>query len=100
MPVSAPPLERAPAQTPPGQDALTLFYTPEDMHRTWLAAIDQAQTSIFMEMFHLTDMEVVNKLRAGGADAVPDVRMLARRLTDAGLMHPRPRSCTGADCPL
>lgn len=40
--------------------------------------------------------DVLTGLLAIGASDVPDVRMLARRLTDAGLMHPSPQRCASA----
>jgi mycofactocin glycosyltransferase len=40
--------------------------------------------------------EAVNELRTVGASQEPDTRLLARRLTDAGLMHPCPQSSSSA----
>jgi phosphatidylserine/phosphatidylglycerophosphate/cardiolipin synthase-like enzyme len=45
-------------------DEVSFFTTPKDLHRTWLRAIGKAQESVFMEMFHLTDEDVVKALRA------------------------------------
>lgn len=44
-------------------DQISFFVTPEDLHHTWLDSINQAQDSIMMEMFHLTDPEIVQALR-------------------------------------
>jgi mycofactocin system glycosyltransferase len=41
----------------------------------------------------LTGRNVLEKLQTVGAGDAPDARLLARRLTDAGLMHPCPPSC-------
>jgi phosphatidylserine/phosphatidylglycerophosphate/cardiolipin synthase-like enzyme len=56
------PVAREPAS--PAGGGYTFFSTPEDLHRSWLDAINGAESSIFMEMFHLTDPEVVAALRA------------------------------------
>jgi cardiolipin synthase A/B len=45
-------------------DPVAFFTTPKDLHRTWLRVIGKAQKSIFMEMFHLTDKEIADALRA------------------------------------
>lgn len=44
-------------------DQLAFFYTPENMHETWLKTIGNAKTSILMEMFHLTDPAIMQALR-------------------------------------
>jgi cardiolipin synthase A/B len=63
----ASPALRGPAATRDGVRTFRLFTTPEDMHRSWLAAIVKAKRSIFMEMFHLTDPAIVNALLGKGS---------------------------------
>src|SRR3984957_2429376 len=38
------------------------FSPPADMHETWKTAIAGAHSTIVMEMFHLTDQEIVSQL--------------------------------------
>jgi phosphatidylserine/phosphatidylglycerophosphate/cardiolipin synthase-like enzyme len=58
----------AQAGAPVVSDPVMFFYTPQDMHRTWLRTISGAKKSIFMEMFHLTDPQIVSELRAKGPE--------------------------------
>jgi phosphatidylserine/phosphatidylglycerophosphate/cardiolipin synthase-like enzyme len=77
----------APAVTPTddsaaAQDPVSFFSTPEDLHHTWLNLIAQAQSSIFMEMFHLTDLQIVAALRAKSPDVKITILLDAVNLED------------------
>src|ERR1700722_17046464 len=59
---------RTPSSTLPAlrelNGSVRFFATPQDMHKTWKSAINQAKSKIVMEMFHLTDPQIVSLLRS------------------------------------
>jgi cardiolipin synthase len=75
------PVKREPAAS---GNSVTFFSTPEDLHRTWLNTINQAQSSILMEMFHLTDLEIVQALRAKPSQVQINLILDSGNLKDAG----------------
>jgi phosphatidylserine/phosphatidylglycerophosphate/cardiolipin synthase-like enzyme len=71
-----------PNPTAPDTD-LTFFSTPEDLHKTWLSEIEKARSSLFMEMFHITDQDIVDALRA-----LPDAVQITLILDSGNLKDP------------
>jgi cardiolipin synthase len=58
------------AQTANAPSPNKLFYSPQNEHRAWLNAIQSAHHEIFMEMFHLTDIQIINALKAKDSNQV------------------------------
>lgn len=79
-----PAFTRGQSTEPAAPDAVSFFSTPEDLHHTWLDLIAQAQSSIFMEMFHLTDLDIVAALRAKSSDVKITLILDSSNLKDAG----------------
>lgn len=73
---------RGPAQDANAPAAMAFFSTPEDLHATWINAIKGTQGSILMEMFHLTDPDVVAALEGLPSSVQIDIILDSSNLQD------------------